>query len=341
MKKKFLVTGGSGFIGSNYVSRLITRGEDVTIFDNLSRAGSRRNLEWLRKNHGDKSFNLIIGDVRDARAIQDAARNKNVVIHLAAQVAVTTSVTNPREDFEINANGTFNTLEAARLSNQKPVFIYSSTNKVYGGMDDIKVVEETDHYKYADFPKGISEAQPLDFHSPYGCSKGCGDQYVRDYHRIYDFPTVVFRQSCIYGTRQFGVEDQGWVAWFVIAALTNRSIKIYGDGKQVRDLLYVDDLLNAYDLAIDHPELSAGEVFNVGGGVANTISVYNEFFPILEKLLGKKIHVEWGDWRPGDQKVFISDIRKAAKILKWKPAVTVNLGLNKLFEWVKSNKELF
>ena len=341
MKKKFLVTGGSGFIGSNYVSRLIARGEDVTIFDNLSRAGSRRNLEWLRKSHGDKSFNLTIGDVREAKAIRDAAKDKDVIVHLAAQVAVTTSVTNPREDFEINANGTFNTLEAARLSNKKPTFIYSSTNKVYGGMDDIKVVEEAEHYKYADYPKGISESQPLDFHSPYGCSKGCGDQYVRDYYRMYDFPTIVFRQSCIYGTRQFGVEDQGWVAWFVIAALTNRPIKIYGDGKQVRDLLYVDDLLNAYDLAITHAEISAGEVFNVGGGIANTISIYNEFFPILEKMLGKKIRVEWGDWRPGDQKVFVSDIRKAAKLLKWKPAVSVNSGLNKLFEWVKSNKEMF
>ena len=341
MKKKFLITGGSGFIGSNYVSRLIARGEDVTIFDNLSRAGSRRNLEWLRKSHGDKSFNLTIGDVREAKAIRDAAKDKDVIVHLAAQVAVTTSVTNPREDFEINANGTFNTLEAARLSNKKPTFIYSSTNKVYGGMDDIKVVEEAEHYKYADYPKGISESQPLDFHSPYGCSKGCGDQYVRDYYRMYDFPTIVFRQSCIYGTRQFGVEDQGWVAWFVIAALTNRPIKIYGDGKQVRDLLYVDDLLNAYDLAITHAEISAGEVFNVGGGIANTISIYNEFFPILEKMLGKKIRVEWGDWRPGDQKVFVSDIRKAAKLLKWKPAVSVNSGLNKLFEWVKSNKEMF
>jgi CDP-paratose 2-epimerase len=341
MKKKFLVTGGSGFIGSNYVSRLVSRGEDVTIFDNLSRAGSRRNLEWLRKTHGDKSFALIIGDVRDASVIRDAARNKDIIIHLAAQVAVTTSVTNPREDFEINAIGTFNTLEAARLSNQKPVFIYASTNKVYGGMDDIKIVEKAEHYSYVDYPKGISESQPLDFHSPYGCSKGCGDQYVRDYHRIYDIPTVVFRQSCIYGTRQFGVEDQGWVAWFVIAALTNRPIKIYGDGKQVRDLLFVDDLLDAYDLAITHPDASAGEVFNLGGGVTNTISIYSEFFPILEKMLGKKIQVEWGDWRPGDQKVFTSDIRKAAKILKWKPMISVDNGLKNLFEWVKSNKEMF
>ena len=208
-------------------------------------------------------------------------------------------------------------------------------------MEDLRVTEEENHYRYVDFPLGIPESQPLDFHSPYGCSKGCGDQYVRDYYRMYDFPTIVFRQSCIYGTRQFGVEDQGWVAWFVIAALTNRPIKIYGDGKQVRDLLYVDDLLNAYDLAITHAEISAGEVFNVGGGIANTISIYNEFFPILEKMLGKKIRVEWGDWRPGDQKVFVSDIRKAAKLLKWKPAVSVNSGLNKLFEWVKSNKEMF
>ena len=341
MKKRFLVTGGSGFIGSNYVSRLIVRGEDVTIFDNLSRSGSRRNLEWLRKSHGDKSFNLIIGDVRDASAIKNAAVKKDVIVHLAAQVAVTTSVTNPRDDFEVNAIGTFNTLESARLSGQKPIFVYASTNKVYGEMDDVKVKEEAMHYSYPDHPKGIPETQLLDFHSPYGCSKGSGDQYVRDYHRIYGIPTVVFRQSCIYGTRQFGVEDQGWVAWFVIAAVTGKLIKIYGDGKQVRDLLFVDDLLDAYDLAIAHPDASAGQVFNVGGGPKNTISIYQEFFPILEKLLGRQIQVKWGDWRPGDQKAYISDIRKASKLLDWRPKINVSTGVRKLVEWVNNNKELF
>ena len=234
MARKFLITGGAGFIGSNYVSRLIERGEQVTIFDNLSRSGSRHNLEWLRETYGEQAFKLVIGDIREAKAVQDAGRDANVIVHLAAQVAVTTSVFKPREDFEVNTLGTFNVLEAARASRNNPVVIYSSTNKVYGGMDNVAVIEQPTRYGYADLPQGAAETQPLDFHSPYGCSKGAGDQYVRDYFRIYNLPTVVFRQSCIYGTRQFGVEDQGWVAWFVIAAITGRPISIYGDGKQVR-----------------------------------------------------------------------------------------------------------
>src|SRR5512135_1590446 len=266
MARKFLITGGAGFIGSNYVSRLLQRGEQVTIFDNLSRAGSRLNLEWLRETYGDKSFKLVVGDVRDAKAILDASREANVIAHLAAQVAVTTSVTKPREDFEINAYGTFNVMEAARASKNHPVVLYASTNKVYGGMDDVAIVEQPTRYAYADLPLGAPETQALDFHSPYGCSKGSGDQYVRDYHRIYNLPTVVFRQSCIYGTRQFGVEDQGWVAWFIIAAISGRPITIYGDGKQVRDILFVEDLLNAYDAAFEHLPQAAGQVFNIGGG---------------------------------------------------------------------------
>jgi CDP-paratose 2-epimerase len=262
-------------------------------------------------------------------------------VHLAAQVAVTTSVMKPREDFEINALGTFNVLEAARASGRKPIFVYSSTNKVYGGMDDVRIAENDDRYYYADFPNGISEERILDFHSPYGCSKGCGDQYVRDYARIYGLRTVVMRQSCIYGTRQFGVEDQGWVAWFVIAAVTGRPITIYGDGKQVRDILFVEDLLDAYDAAIEHPEISAGQVFNLGGGAEKTISVWKEFFPMLAKLLGKPLEVKWGDWRPGDQKVYISNIGKAEKILKWQPKIGVEEGVRRLFDWVKLNKDLF
>ncbi len=341
MKRNFLITGGCGFIGSNLVTRLIERGEKISIYDNLSRAGSRKNLEWLRTKYGDNSVNLIIGDVRDGTKIQEAAKESDVIVHLAAQVAVTTSVTHPREDFEINANGTFNVLEAARLSGRKPIFIYASTNKVYGGMEDVEIVEEENHYRYAAYPRGISEERPIDFHSPYGCSKGCGDQYVHDYSRIYDIPSVVFRQSCIYGTRQFGVEDQGWVAWFIIAAVTGRPIKVYGDGKQVRDILYVDDLINAYDIAISQPKLCAGQIFNIGGGPENTISIYKEFFPILEKLLGKKIKVSWGDWRPGDQKVYISDVQKAGKIMKWKPGVGVAQGISRLFDWVKINAKYF
>jgi CDP-paratose 2-epimerase len=341
MTKKYLVTGGAGFIGSNFVSRLLNRGEDVKIFDNLSRAGSARNLEWLKQTYGADAFQLIQGDVRDADAIQKAAVDADVIVHLAAQVAVTTSVVDPRNDFEINALGTFNALEAARLSGREPVFLYSSTNKVYGGMEDVRVVEQDTRYAYADYPMGISEEHPLDFHSPYGCSKGSGDQYVRDYARIYGIRSVVFRQSCIYGVRQFGVEDQGWVAWFVIAALKGLPISVYGDGKQVRDVLFVDDLTRAYDLAIDHSEVSAGEVFNIGGGASRILSVWNEFGPILEKLLGHQLNPAWGDWRPGDQRVYVSDIRKAEKVLGWKPEVGVEEGITRLFNWVKANPDLF
>jgi len=341
MSELTLITGGAGFIGSNYASRCISRGDKIVIFDNLSRAGSKRNLAWLEQTYGKGSFELIVGDVRDAAAIQAAARNASNILHLAAQVAVTTSVTDPRNDFEINAQGTFNTLEAARLSGNKPGFLFSSTNKVYGGMENVRVVEKETRYDYADLPEGASEEQLLDFHSPYGCSKGSGDQYVRDYARIYDLPTVVFRQSCIYGLRQFGVEDQGWVAWFVIAAITGRSISIYGDGKQVRDILFVEDLCDAYDAAFQRLPQIGGQVFNIGGGRKNTISIWMEFKPILEKLLGKKIETTSGDWRPGDQPVFISDIRKANKLLNWNPRVGVEEGISRLFTWVKENKDLF
>lgn len=341
MSELTLITGGAGFIGSNYASRCISRGDKIVIFDNLSRAGSKRNLAWLEQTYGKGSFELIVGDVRDAAAIQAAARNASKILHLAAQVAVTTSVTDPRNDFEINAQGTFNTLEAARLSGNKPGFLFSSTNKVYGGMENVRVVEKETRYDYADLPEGASEEQLLDFHSPYGCSKGCGDQYVRDYARIYDLPTVVFRQSCIYGLRQFGVEDQGWVAWFVIAAITGRPISIYGDGKQVRDILFVEDLCDAYDAAFQRLPQIGGQVFNIGGGRKNTISIWMEFKPILEKLLGKKIETTSGDWRPGDQPVFISDIRKANQLLNWAPRVGAEEGISRLFTWVKENKDLF
>ncbi len=341
MARKFLITGGAGFIGSNYVSRLLQRGEQVTVFDNLSRAGSRLNLEWLRETYGDKSFKLVTGDVRDAKAILDASREANVIVHLAAQVAVTTSVIKPREDFEINGYGTFNVMEAARASKNRPAVLYASTNKVYGGMDDVAIVEQPTRYAYADLPQGAAETQPRDFHSPFGCSKGSGDQYVRDYFRIYDLPTVVFRQSCIYGTRQFGVEDQGWVAWFVIAAVTGRPISLYGDGKQVRDVLFVDDLLDAYDAALEKIGSVAGQVYNIGGGPANTLSVWSEFCPILEKLIGHPLQVRYDDWRPGDQKVYISDIRKAENELGWKPKTGIQSGVQRLFDWVSANRSLF
>ena len=341
MTKQYLVTGGAGFIGSNYVHRLVKRGEKVTIYDNLSRGGAPRNLEWLKQEFGENAFQVIVGDVREADRITEAAKGADVIVHLAGQVAVTTSVINPRDDFESNAFGTFNVLEAARLSGKNPIVIYASTNKVYGGMDDVELFEEPTRWRYKDLIHGCPETQPLDFHSPYGCSKGTGDQYVRDYARMYDLPTVVFRQSCIYGPRQFGIEDQGWVAWFIIAAVMGRPITIYGDGKQVRDILHVEDLMNAYDLAVSKNDVARGQVYNVGGGPDNVMSIWSEFRPKLEKYVGHVIEVARGDWRPGDQRVFYADITKAEKELGWAPKINVEDGVQKLFEWVQENKKLF
>ena len=341
MTRHYLVTGGAGFIGSNYVHRLIQRNERVTIFDNLSRAGAPRNVAWLEETFGKNGFRLIVGDVRSAADITEAARDADVIVHLAGQVAVTTSVTKPREDFEANALGTFNTLEAARASGRNPIFIYASTNKVYGGMEDVKLVEDATRWRYAELEHGCAETQPLDFHSPYGCSKGTGDQYVRDYARIYGLRSVVFRQSCIYGPRQFGIEDQGWLAWMVIAAVTGRKITIYGDGKQVRDVLHVNDLLSAYDAAVEKIDAAKGQVYNMGGGTRNILAVWAEFGPMLEKLLGKKIEVARDDWRPGDQRVFYADFRKAQRELGWEPKISLEEGIKMIFEWVKENKNLF
>ncbi len=341
MTRHYLVTGGAGFIGSNYVHRLIQRGEQVTVFDNLSRAGAKRNVAWLEETFGKDAFRLIVGDLRNADLLADSAKDAEVIVHLAGQVAVTTSVINPRDDFESNALGTFNALEAARLSQRDPIFIYSSTNKVYGGMDDVEIVEEATRWLYKDLTNGCAETQPLDFHSPYGVSKGAGDQYTRDYSRIYGLRSVVFRQSCIYGPRQFGVEDQGWLAWMMIAAVTGRKITVYGDGKQVRDVLHVHDLLNAYDAAIEKIDAAKGQVYNVGGGTRNVMAIWAEFGPILEKLLGRKIEVSRDEWRPGDQRVFYADFRKAKQELDWEPKIDLEEGMELLFEWVKANKDLF
>jgi CDP-paratose 2-epimerase len=341
MAKNYLITGGAGFIGSNYVHRLLQRGEKVTLYDNLIRAGASKNLAWLEESFGKNGSRLIVGDVADAALLTEAAKDADIIVHLAGQVAVTTSVIHPREDFEANALGTFNTLEAARASGRDPVFVYASTNKVYGGMEDVALAEDPTRWRYADLKHGCPETQPLDFHSPYGCSKGAGDQYVRDYARIYGMRTVVMRQSCIYGPRQFGIEDQGWVAWFVIATVLGRPITIYGDGKQVRDVLHVDDLLDAYDAAIEKIDGVIGRVYNIGGGPENVMSVWAEFGPILEKLLDRKVEVARGDWRPGDQKVFYADIRKAERELGWKPKIGVEQGVERLFAWVKENQTLF
>jgi CDP-paratose 2-epimerase len=341
MPKRYLITGGAGFIGSNYADHLLGRGAQVTIFDNLSRRGADKNLAWLRETHGADSFELVIGDVRDAGALDELVADAEVVAHLAGQVAVTTSVADPRTDFEINALGTFNVLESIRQNGKKPFVIYSSTNKVYGEMAEHKLVELKTRYKYAKLPHGLPETQQLDFHSPYGCSKGTAEQYVHDYSRIYGIPSVVLRQSCIYGPRQFGIEDQGWLAWFVIAAVLGKPITIYGNGKQVRDMLHVHDLIAAYEAAIARGKKVAGQIYNVGGGPDFTLSIWAECGPMLEKMLGRKIPIKRGPVRPGDQMVYISDIRKAKKDLGWLPKIGVEQGAGELVEWVKAHRELF
>jgi len=336
------ITGGAGFIGSNAAAYYLKRGASVTIFDNLSRKGADKNLSWLKTLGG--KLDVIVGDIRSVEDLDKAKASftfADLILHLAAQVAVTTSVTNPREDFDINALGTFNILETMRLSGSKAKFIYSSTNKVYGGMEDVTVIEKKTRYAYKDLPFGVSEDRVLDFHSPYGCSKGSADQYVHDYGRIYGMDTVVMRQSCIYGPRQFGVEDQGWVAWFIIALTTGIPLSIYGDGKQVRDLLYVDDLIAAYDMAFIAGEKTRGGIYNIGGGSKNVMSVWYEFGPMLEKLFGRKISPTFHDWRPGDQKVFVADIRKAKKEFGWEPTISVVDGVTRLHQWITTNSALF
>jgi CDP-paratose 2-epimerase len=337
---RILVTGGAGFIGSNLSHRLLSQGHEVVIYDNLSRAGTKKNLAWLRQNHGE-SFTLVQADVRDYPSLQRAVLGCDVVYHLAGQVAVTWSVSDPRQDFEINALGTLNMLEAARSSSPPPIVLFTSTNKVYGGMEEVEIVELETRHAYASLSEGVSEARPLDFHSPYGCSKGAADQYVRDYARIYGLRTVVFRMSCIYGPRQFGVEDQGWVAHFLIASVLGRPITIYGDGKQVRDVLYVDDLVAALESATERIEVTSGQIYNMGGGPENTMSVWTEFHALLKELLGHEVAVSYADWRPGDQLVYVSDTSKAGRELGWSPRVPVREGIERLFRWVVDNKHLF
>jgi CDP-paratose 2-epimerase len=337
---KAIVTGGAGFIGSNAVKRFVDAGSDVVVADDLSRSGAEKNLAWLR-TQGQFTFSRC--DIRDARAV-DALffdhRGADVVLHLAAQVAVTTSVANPRHDFEVNALGTFNVLEATRAHSPGAAFLYASTNKVYGGLEHIGVEEIAGRWQYRDRPLGVTESEPLDFHSPYGCSKGAADQYVRDYARIYGLRTVCLRQSCIYGRRQFGVEDQGWVAWFAIATEKKRPIVIYGDGKQTRDVLFVEDLVDCYEAAIDRIDHVKGQVFNIGGGPSSVLSLH-DLIEKLERLCGRRIAVRYEDWRPGDQKVFVCDVRKATRDLGWAPRTSPDAGVAFLHGWVAQNVDLF
>jgi len=335
-EKRILVTGGAGFIGSNLSAELARRGSRVRVLDNLSRGGVRQNAAWLRAAYGDQ-IDIRQGDVRDPETVVEAAQGASVIYHLAGQVAVTTSVTDPRTDFEVNALGTLNVLEAARRLPTPPTVIYTSTNKVYGGMEDLRVEARGDRYEYADMPDGADEERPLDFHSPYGCSKGAADQYVRDYGRIYDLPTVVFRMSCIYGPRQFGNEDQGWVAHFARAALKEQPINIYGDGKQVRDILYVGDLVRAFILAAERTDVTRGQVYNIGGGPQSTVSLI-ELIADLERLVGHPIPVSFHDWRPGDQRIYVSSTKKAGREFGWQPQVDKLEGVRRLLDWLGTDE---
>lgn len=338
---KWVITGGAGFIGCHAAARFHRAGHHVVVVDNLSRRGAETNLAWLREQ-GITDF--VKADIRDTAAMDGLmARHADadVVLHLAAQVAVTTSVVDPRHDFEVNALGTFNVLEAVRkAAGGRPVVLYSSTNKVYGNLEHVRVVERDGRYAYEDRPDGVDEREPLDFHSPYGCSKGCGDQYVRDYARIYGLRTVTLRQSCIYGTRQFGIEDQGWIAWFCVAVTTGQPFTIYGDGMQIRDALYVDDLVDMYARAVEKIDVAAGQVYNVGGGPSNTLSL-RELVARLEQRFERKLSPARGDWRPGDQRVFVADIRKAEHELGWRPQVSVDQGVDRLIGWIRDNRALF
>lgn len=353
MSKRILITGGAGFIGSHVAEFCAQKGEDVIVYDNLSRAAllgkddknTIYNWNYLTRY---RSVRLIRGDIRDKSHMEEVARDVDVIIHTAAQTAVTTSMRDPEPDFTVNTIGTFNVLEAARKSGRKPSIVYCSTNKVYGeNVNKVPVIEEKTRYRFAnhqssfpDFSNGIPEAFPIDLceHTPYGCSKLAGDLYMQDYARLYGLKIGVFRMSCIYGTRQFGVEDQGWVAWFTIATILGKPIIIYGDGKQVRDVLYVSDLVSAFDAFLES-DLPYG-VFNIGGGPGNTLSLL-ELLEILEELTGKKGSISYSDWRPSDQKVYISDIGKARRELGWSPKTSPRDGIKQLVKWVEENKEIF
>ncbi|HEY0866454.1 MAG TPA: NAD-dependent epimerase/dehydratase family protein [Fimbriimonas sp.] len=330
-----LVVGGSGFIGTNVADRILSSGRPTIVFDSLARAGVEKNLEWLRQKHGDL-LEIHIGDIRDRYALRPVVERAGQVFNLAAQVAVTTSLDNPIDDFERNARGTLNLLEEMRRLDSPPPLVFTSTNKVYGGLEDVKLALRGGRYE-PESPltkmRGIGEDRPLDFHSPYGCSKGTADQYVVDYARTFGIRAVVFRMSCIYGPHQFGTEDQGWVAHFLLQALKDRPITIYGDGKQVRDILFVDDLVDAFLLAQRHMDRLSGQAFNMGGGPEKTISLL-ELLDLIERLHGSTPAVRFSDWRPGDQRYYVSDTTKFQEATGWSANVSPADGIERLYEWL-------
>jgi CDP-paratose 2-epimerase len=338
---KVIITGGAGFIGTNLALSAIDRGFSVVIFDNLSRKGSDLNLQVTQKR-GPGLVTMRRGDLRsqdDVNQLLAAHADATAIFHLGGQPAVTTSVADPRADFDSNVVGTLHLLEAARAAHFAGTIVYASTNKVYGDLESVAVVESSTRYAYRDYPHGIPESFPLNFVSPYGCSKGAADQYVLDYCATYNLNTVVFRQSCIYGPNQFGVEDQGWVAWFTIASLFGLPINICGTGKQVRDVLFVTDLLDAYWRAVAHIDRVRGKAFNIGGGSIQMSLL--ELLRHLEKEFDTTLHYSSSPARRGDQRVYVSDTRLAERELGWKPRVSVEEGVRQLAEWTLRNRSLF
>lgn len=338
IERPVLITGGAGFIGTNLADKLLSEGETVLLFDNFSRPGVEQNAEWLKSKHGDR-VQIEEGDVRDRKTLAAAIRQSSSIFHFAAQVAVTTSLTDPFLDFEVNAQGTLNILETLRSMSQPPPLVFTSTNKVYGNLCDMPLRKNGSRY----IPKfmrhyGVSEDQMLDFHSPYGCSKGAADQYVIDYARTFGINAAVFRMSCIYGPHQFGTEDQGWVAHFLIQALENQPITIFGDGMQVRDVLYVEDLVEAFLLARKDIKKISGHAFNIGGGQANTVSL-NELLEIIRDIHGSKPAVTHQDWRQGDQRYYVSAFEKFRDATWWSPKTDVETGIQLLYKWLLEFRE--
>jgi CDP-paratose 2-epimerase len=334
--KIILITGGAGFIGTNLAHRLLTDGNRVIIYDNLSRAGSERNLRWLIETHG-KELEVRIADVRDSQALTKAVKGVDQVFHFAAQVAVTKSLTNPIEDFEINLRGTLNLLEILRTMPNPPSLLYTSTNKVYGNLSDIPLRATSSRYEPVD-PQVLGASKSLDFYSPYGCSKGGADQYVIDYARSFGIKATVFRMSCIYGPHQYGTEDQGWVAHFLISALSNDVITIYGDGLQVRDILFVEDLIDAMILAQEKIELTSKNAYSIGGGISRTLSLV-ELIDLISSLHKRKPQIRFSDWRTGDQKYYVSDISEFNAVCGWEPRVGIKEGVEILYRWIVQSRK--
>lgn len=328
-----LITGGAGFVGSNLADALLSSGEGVVILDDLSRAGVESNVKWLREKYGN-SLRVEVGDIAEAARVRPLVHGAGAIYHLAAQVAVTESIRDPGEDLRTNLLGTFNVLEAVRSAPEPPPLLFTSTNKVYGGLEEVQVEHDGNGYRYSDGRGGISESAALDFHSPYGCSKGAADQYVHDYARIYGLSTIVFRMSCVYGTRQLGTEDQGWVAHFARSLLSGLPITVYGDGDQVRDILWVEDLVDAMRTAMESIDVTRGEVFNVGGGPKNAVSIRQVITRLME-IADRRVPLRMDDWRPGDQRIYVSNTDKLERFLGWQASTSWDRGLERLIEWMR------